>query len=216
MTISHQMRILLIVLFLGTVVISGWAASGRSLVNQGNRLFNSPDSAKRAEALEKYLEAREKRRERFEIPFNIGSTYLSFQRNGEAATWLEEAARSNDRRLRADAHFQQGNLHFVGKQWDKAIKQYTEALRNNPADSGARRNLELALWQKRLPPPDSSQQNQNEQKQQEPPPDSTQQPQPQKDKLLEQARNREADTQRQLLKRRNQGEAVPIGSGRDW
>ncbi|MDK9700912.1 MAG: tetratricopeptide repeat protein [bacterium] len=111
-----------------------FAASGRKLVKDANKLYQSDDSAKVAEALEKYMQARESRKDRFEIPFNIGKTYSKLGHETEAQTWLEEAARSTDKKVKADANYQLGNNQFRKKKWDEAIRYYTDALRSNPSD----------------------------------------------------------------------------------
>jgi len=204
-----------------TVAIPAFSASSRVLVNEANKLMYSPDSAKRADALEKYLQARDKRKDRFEIPFDIGTAYENLGRNNEAMSWLEEAARSTDKKVKSDAYYQMGNVLFRDKKYDDAIKSYTEALRAAPSDSNARKNLELALYMKRVQPPDSNKQDKDnqDQKNKQQNPDSTKQQQQQKpkhDKMLDQARERETDLQKQLMKKRNQGEPGNPSSGKDW
>ncbi len=205
--------------FLVLSVNLGFAASGRTLVNQGNKLLKYPDSTKKAEALEKFLEARDKRKTRFEIPFNIASTYEELGRTGEAQSWFEEAARSPNKKVKSDAYYQMGNMMFRQKKYDDAIKCYTESLRSVPSDTNTRKNLELAMLMKQVQQPDSSKQdqkNQQDQKKQQNP-DSTKQQQPkQHDKMLDQARNREADLQKKLMQKRNQGDQGGASSGKDW
>ena len=45
------------------------------------------------------------------------------------------------------ARFNAGNTHFARKNWPDAIRNYQEALRLDPADRDAKKNLELALLQ---------------------------------------------------------------------
>ena len=62
------------------------------------------------------------------------------------------------------AFYNEGNINFTQKQFDEAIKNYKEALRLNPEDDKARRNLRIAQLQKK----DNNQnQQQNQQQNQE-------------------------------------------------
>lgn len=200
------------------IPISVFSSTGRELVNEGNKLFLTKDPKKQSEALEKYLEAREKRSERMEIPFNIGTSYSNLNRFEEAQNWLIEASKSPNSQIKADAHYQLGNLLFKQKQYDKAIQQYAQSLKHAPGDTSTRKNLELAYWLSRQPPPDSTQNEQQKQSEsdenQEQQEDKKQQDQ--QDKMLEKAQQKEAETQKKLLKKRNEGERAYPASGKDW
>lgn len=195
-----------------------FAASARKLVNEGNKLVASQNTEKMSEALEKYLEAREKRKNRFEIPFNIGTTYGELNRIEEASSWLLEASKSKDYRIKSDAFYQLGNLYFKQQQYDKAIQSYMQALKYSPGDSAARKNLELAYWLSKVPPPDSTQQNQNENKNEskEKSQNSESEQPNQNDQMLQRSQMREAETQKKLLKKRNEGNPAYPASGKDW
>lgn len=60
------------------------------------------------------------------------------------------------------AFYNQGNISFTQKDYRSAIEQYKKALRLNPADDHARRNLRIAQLQK-----DDNNQNQQQQQQQQ-------------------------------------------------
>ncbi|MCH5216996.1 MAG: VWA domain-containing protein [Muribaculaceae bacterium] len=60
------------------------------------------------------------------------------------------------------AFYNSGNVSFTQKKYDEAIGQYKEALRLNPADDHARRNLRIAQLQK-----DENDKNQQQQQQQQ-------------------------------------------------
>ncbi|MCX7835198.1 MAG: tetratricopeptide repeat protein [bacterium] len=212
-----KLNTIVVVLFIFILPKMVVAASARQLVNEGNRLLSTNNPEKMNEAVEKYLEAREKRKNRYEIPFNIGTAYSDLKRNEEAINWLLEATKSKDPKIKADAFYQLGNIFLKQKQYEDAIKNYTQSLRYDPGDSATRKNLELAFWLNKLPPPDSTQHTQKENDQQQ---DQNQQnqekQQPKDDQMLQKAQQKEAEVQKRLLKKRNEGDAAFPTSGKDW
>lgn len=80
-----------------------------------------------------------------------------------------------------------GNMSFTQKKYDEAIEQYKEALRLNPNDDHARRNLRIAQLQKK---DDNQQQNQQNQQQ-----NQDQQQQQQQQNQQEQQQQQQQDRQ---------------------
>jgi len=77
--------------------------------------------------------------------YNLGLTQTELDKNLEAAHYFEKAAKqADDPLLKSKAYFNQGNVWFNKKKYDKAVEAYKNALRQNPSDEEARYNLALA------------------------------------------------------------------------
>jgi len=77
--------------------------------------------------------------------YNLGLTETELDKNLEAAHFFEKAAKTaDDASLKSKAYFNQGNVWYQKKKYEKAIEAYKNALRNNPEDEEARYNLALA------------------------------------------------------------------------
>lgn len=124
--------------------------------------------------------------------------------------------------ISSQAYYNMGNIMFADKKIPESIELYKNALRINPADSLARRNLRIA--QLNQSPKDKNNQNQNDNKnkdkdkdnkQQQPKPQSQQQPQQQRpqpqqpqqfkqgssDRILQRSQSKENEVRKQLYKR---------------
>lgn len=75
--------------------------------------------------------------------FNLGTSQIAAGNRTVGSNTLSKAL--DDPALRADTFFNRGNSALAAKAYDYAIHDYTEALRVNPRDAGAKRNLEIAL-----------------------------------------------------------------------
>ena len=158
------------------------AATAPALVEEGNRLYHE---GKLAEALEKYRAAQAADpRAAAPLHYNIGNVLY---RQGEFEKAYEEyrqAFSARERDLAEGARFNAGNAHFSNKNWPEAIRNYQEALRLDPSDQDAKKNLELALLQmdeeqkQKQRQQDQQKQDQNDQKKQQQ--KQEQQPQDQK------------------------------------
>lgn len=79
----------------------------------------------------------------------------------QAGQQFEDVAKhvSDSPELAARANYNRGNISFNAQQYQDAIESYKQALRLNPADNNARRNLRIA--QQRLPKQQDNNKNQN-------------------------------------------------------
>lgn len=160
---------LLIALIGGVVTVPAHAESTRKerkLINKGNSLYNE---RKFVEATSIYEEALKENSSSAEARYNLGLSQIRQVANpadttGKSAK-LVDAARKNFSQvaalaktkpgLAAKANFNLGNIEFNAKDFAKAIEFYKQALRIDPNDDKARKNLRIA--QKNL-------QNQNQDK----------------------------------------------------
>ncbi len=78
--------------------------------------------------------------------FNLGTAQVAAGDREKGSSTLQKAM--TDPRLRAAALFNRGNSALESKAFDRAIRDYAEALRMQPGDGAAKRNLEIALIQK--------------------------------------------------------------------
>jgi len=78
--------------------------------------------------------------------FNLGTAQVAAgQREAGSATLSKAMA---DARLREATLFNRGNSALASNAYDSAIRDFTEALKLQPADGSAKRNLEIALVRK--------------------------------------------------------------------
>ena len=77
--------------------------------------------------------------------YNLGLTDVELDKKLEAAHFFKKAAQTAaGDNLKSKAFFNQGNIWYQKKQYEKAVEAYKNALRHNPADEEARYNLALA------------------------------------------------------------------------
>jgi hypothetical protein len=77
--------------------------------------------------------------------FNLGTSQIASGKTTEGSATLSRAMK--DPALRADSFFNRGNSALKSKAYEYAIRDYVETLKLRPNDSGAKRNLEIALEQ---------------------------------------------------------------------
>jgi len=166
----------LLALLLSPAVVR--AQTAHTLVKEGN---NKIIDREYDGALEKYLEAKATRdSSRAELTYDLAGAYA---RKGETELadslyrTLPEETRED---LLSRAAYNRGTLLANGDNYEEAIQSLIEALRHNPEDMDAKRNLELVL-QRQKQPPENQQQQQNQQNQQQQQQQQQQQNQDQQD-----------------------------------
>jgi len=138
------------------------ADSAASKNNEGNRLYNQK---RFDDALKLYTDAQATRPQAPELHYNIGNVLF---RKGEYDKAVEEYLRAQaapDRALSQAATYNRGNALLMQKQFQQAVNAYVQALRADPKDQDAKRNLELAL--KMMQEQKKQQQQKQDQKQQD-------------------------------------------------
>ena len=108
--------------------------------------------------------------------FNLGTAQIAGGDRANGSATLADAIK--DPALKGDALYNRGNGALEAKQYQQAVRDYTDALRANPSHFAAKRNLEIALHrlteeQQRQQSGGSGQQQQPQGQQQK-----TQQPKP--------------------------------------
>lgn len=78
--------------------------------------------------------------------FNEGTAQVAAGNREQGSQTLSKAV--GDPKLRSDAFFNRGNSALSSKAYDYAIHDYIEALKANPSDAAAKRNLEIAVAKK--------------------------------------------------------------------
>jgi Ca-activated chloride channel family protein len=156
------------VMFLCFVLGFAFAASPaapqsfKSLVNQGNELFQKGDYKK---ALDLYHQAEADEPENPELYYNIGSALYKEGKYEEATDKLQKSFVTQDIKNEAMAHYNQGDVYFKSGDYQNAIKSFQKSLELNPDDVDAKYNLELA--RKRLKEQLKPEQNKNNQQKQD-------------------------------------------------
>jgi tetratricopeptide (TPR) repeat protein len=111
--------------------------------------------------------------------FNLGTSQIATGNREAGSSTIAKALA--DPTLRADALFNRGNSALAANSFDYAIRDYSDALRLQPSDTAAKRNLEIALrrkqaMQKQQGGGNGSQQDRGPQPQQKPQQGAQQQP----------------------------------------
>ncbi len=94
--------------------------------------------------------------------YNAANAYNRLSQVDAALAQTEQALKTADPELAAQAWYNLGNAFFDAEQWPQAVEAYKEALRFQPDDVDAKHNLELALQKL-----EEQQQQQDEQEQEQ-------------------------------------------------
>ena len=133
-----------IVIFLLGLVLSGSVLSQeeRKHIRQGNGHYEKGDFKK---AEESYVEAMQKKPSSLEGAYNLGNATYRQGNYEDAANQFELTAKKDaDKEATARSYHNLGNSLLQGKQYEKSIEAYKNALRNNPADMDTKYNLAYA------------------------------------------------------------------------
>ncbi len=149
------------------------ADSAASRNNEGNRLYEQKQFD---EALRLYTDAQVSRPEAPELHYNIGNVLYRKGEYDKAIGEYRRAESARDAALSQAATFNRGNALMLSGRLQDAANAYIQALRADPSDGDAKRNLELAL---RLLAEERKRQQQNEQNEGREPPDPSPQSGPQ-------------------------------------
>lgn len=95
--------------------------------------------------------------------YNSANAYNRLSQVDAALAQTEQALKTADPALAAQAWYNLGNAFFDAEQWPQAVEAYQESLRLQPDDLDAKHNLELALQKLE----EQQQQQEQEQEQQE-------------------------------------------------
>lgn len=212
------MKIILTILVLITALLTR-AQEGE--VMKGNRYYKEGNYDKAEEAYQKALS----KKENLIARYNLGNTLYKKESIDDAVKSFDGViSATDDPELKTKALYNKGVLLHKGNRLSEAIDAYKQALRLNPDDEEVRKNLQLALQQKKQQEPKQEQKKeQKEQKQkqekkkEEPKPE---QPKPQKSKLTkkqaEQYLKALEQKERELQEKVRKKTAVPNQPEKDW
>ena len=183
-----------------------WPTLQNSDVKEGNVLLAD---GKHDEALTAYERAKQELSHRAELWLNQGMAHLKKGSPKDAEPLLERALLSEDKQLRARAHFLLGNAAFDGKDYPKAIQSYKKSLKEVPGAKDVQYNLELA--QRMLKKQEEEQKKQDEQqkkdqKEQDQKDEKKDEQKDQKDEPKEQKDKQDQKDQKQPQQERSQQE----------
>lgn len=145
----------------------------RNLITAGNELYEKGNFK---DALSKYKEALKENASSSVAQYNLGLTEIRIGSNPSDTTQaaqemlqsgcslMEKVARMGSEKpgLASKANYNLGNVAFNSEDYGKAIEFYKQALRLNPDDNNARRNLRIAQLKQQN---QDNQDNQNDQNQ---------------------------------------------------
>ncbi len=179
----------------------------RKLIMEGNKLYTE---RKYAEAAKKYEEALGVNSLSAVSKYNLGLSQIKQVTNPQDTTpkskTLLEGARRNlssvaamakeKPGLASKANYNLGNLEFNVKEYKNAIEYYKQALRINPEDESARKNLRIAQKQLQNQDQNNNQNQENQNKDQ----DKQNQQDKQKQQDKQDQQNKDQDKQKEEQK----------------
>lgn len=148
------------IMFISVVsVLMGFAQDDRQLIREGNKLYRS---GQYAQAETKYRKALEKNAGNVRASYNLGCALMKQGKTEEADKQFSLVASSSqaDKEFRSKNYYNKGVMYQSKKEYEKAIDAYKNALRLNPSDEHARKNL--AFCKRQLQKQQQQQQNQDQ------------------------------------------------------
>jgi Ca-activated chloride channel homolog len=182
------------------------AQTAHQAARQGDKDFTN---GKFKEAELNYHRAQEKGRND-QTTYNLGNAIYKQQRYDEALeAYGKIADKTQDKSLKSSSLYNQGNTHFYKNEYEKSIEDYKNALRLNPNDLDAKRNLALAkrLLEKQKQEEEKKKQQQNKDQNKDPNKDKNQQNQDKNDQ--NQDKNQQQNQQNQQQSQQNQQQPNP-------
>lgn len=157
------MKRILIALLLAVVsIVTIQAQNDRQLIREGNQLYRQGHYA---QAETTYRKALNQNPNSVRATYNLGCALMKQGKVEEADKQFTHAGTSNaEKELRSKAYYNKGVMYHDKKDYAKAIDAYKNALRLNPKDENARKNLALC---KRQQQQQQHQQNQDKDQQQQ-------------------------------------------------
>lgn len=141
-------------------VLIGYAQDDRQLIREGNKLYRS---GQYAQAETTYRKAVNKNPNNPQANYNLGCALMKQGKTEEADKQFSLLTSSNaDKELRAKTYYNKGVMYQGKKDYEKAIDAYKNALRLNPADEHARKNLALCKRQQQKQQQQQQQQQNNQ------------------------------------------------------
>lgn len=192
----------------------------RKLITEGNKLYTE---RKYSEAAKKYEEALGVNSQSAVSRYNLGLAQIKQVTNPQDTTPKSRMMLDNARQnlnsvasmakekpgLASKANYNLGNLEYNSKEYKNAIEYYKQALRIDPNDESARKNLRIA--QKQLQNQDKNKdQNQNQNQQQNQDENKNQDKDQDKDKNQNQSQDDKKDQEQQKDNKINQQAANQI------
>lgn len=196
------------------IAVSAHADSDRSLVRQGNKLY---DTKQYSEAEVNYRKALEKNTKLREGQFNLGDALYKQGRFEEAEKQFRMSSQAApDSLSRAHAFHNLGNALLKQKKFEESIGSYKQALKLNPNDQDTKYNLEYArkLIQEQQKQQQQDQQQNKDQKKdkdqkQNQDQNSQDKKQDQQQKQDQQDKQKQDDQQKQDQKQQDQKQQKP-------
>jgi tetratricopeptide (TPR) repeat protein len=187
------------------------AQSAHQLLQKADKAYDNNDFAS---AEDQYKQAEAKKNSQGKGAFNLGNTFFQQKKYDEAQIQYQEAAKDFWRKEdKAEALYNLGNVYLEKKDYDKSIETYKNSLRLNPNDVQAKKNLTLALQQKKQQEQkqqqnkdnkNQNQENQNQEKNQQN--QSEKQEKSQKQGQQNQQNSQQNQTQQQALPKEKQAQ----------
>ena len=106
-----------------------------------------------------YRQALNKDSRNVEAKYNLANTLMQQKKYGEAIELYTEVTASENKNLRAAAHYNAGVSYSKQKDLPNSIEAYKAALRINPNDKEARENLQKALSEQKKQQEQQNKQN---------------------------------------------------------
>ncbi len=152
-------RFLRFALLLFALFLSACASNVVKQTDAGNAHFEKQEYD---EALTAYRQAQVAEPDLAEPYYNAANAYNRQGQVDGALAQTEQALKTAQGVLAAQAWYNLGNAYFDAQQWDQAIESYKSALRLFPTDEDAKHNLELAVQQQQAQAQQSQQQQSSE------------------------------------------------------